>query len=483
MFDKVELDENNTKLSFTPPPSESVVGKSDSTFPSAADLSAFKKTPQDPEFGIIQVDYIQLGPGASYSPYLDEQDLLININNQIEIAKQNDDIMSLRSILQTYQPLHQSVQARKEKIDKCISALNDAKIAKAKLKKTPAADLTNENLDQWQNWNNIESTCNSLLKAHVANQAAREKINNERKQAEEYRKADEYQFLSSNTRKRPRSTQQEGFQEQGENGEQDFLEGDLLPITESRKKNPNEGKIISDAEWQKMISSAWTNKGFSGNDKKNQGLVLIPPNTIVCKICEKSNIQYKRLAQHISGQKHRSRLSAFRKGEMNEHQDSQSNTGDISITDDIEGNLAETTSSDEERSCKAEVLRLHQFLVEWRTGAIAKNGDCFKRLSNVISNDFRVVSTNGQIVNRTELLQEVIKSYNAFDEGTFKLDIRNFRLCRGGKTCLGTYEEWQRIGQTTTVRVSTVVLRRLKDSRLEWVHLHETWLPGRGPNS
>lgn len=467
MFDKID---NTTKPVLAPVevPTRITQGLHDNIFPTPAVLGAFEKSPQDPEFANIQVDYIQLGPGAAYSPYLDDQDLVFNVNNQIEIAKHNDDIASLRAILQTYKPLNQSVQARREKIDKCISALNDTKIAKAKLKSTPAADLTDEDLDQWQNWNDLESTCNSLLMAHVANQANRESINMERMRGGEGR------F----NRKRPRATQQLGEQEQGADDEQSEEEI-IMPIPETQKKNPNEGRIISAVDWEKMLSSAWTHKGFSGENKRNQGLVLYPPNTIFCKICNKSNIQYKRLSQHISGQKHQDLLPKFRK-EQTKKESLETRTGinGNSVADEIDREDIKKATSEGEKACKAEVIRLHQFLVNWRTGAIAKNENTFKLLSEVLSSDFQVVSADGDIIGRTDLLQEIIKSYNTYEKGDLTVDINNFRLIRSGKTCLMTYKEWQRIESTTTARIATVVFRRLKESRLEWVHVHETWVPG-----
>ena len=85
MFDKID---NTTKPVLAPVevPTRITQGLHDNIFPTPAVLGAFEKSPQDPEFANIQVDYIQLGPGAAYSPYLDDQDLVFNVNNQIEIV-------------------------------------------------------------------------------------------------------------------------------------------------------------------------------------------------------------------------------------------------------------------------------------------------------------------------------------------------------------------------------------------------------------
>jgi hypothetical protein len=48
----------------------------------------------------------------------------------------------------------------------------------------------------------------------------------------------------------------------------------------------------------------------------------------------------------------------------------------------------------------------------------------------------------------------------------------------GRETCLGTYEEWQEVGEERTGRVASVLFRRAPETPngVEWVHLHETWL-------
>jgi hypothetical protein len=53
-------------------------------------------------------------------------------------------------------------------------------------------------------------------------------------------------------------------------------------------------------------------------------------------------------------------------------------------------------------------------------------------------------------------------------------------------TIIMTYEEWQHTDiSTTTGRVSTVLFQVIADEqekdreRLKWLHVHETWLPGK----
>ncbi|CAB1072082.1 hypothetical protein D1AOALGA4SA_1436 [Olavius algarvensis Delta 1 endosymbiont] len=61
---------------------------------------------------------------------------------------------------------------------------------------------------------------------------------------------------------------------------------------------------------------------------------------------------------------------------------------------------------------------------------------------------------------------------------SFRIDIRHY-TCRFvfASWCLLTYEEWQ-YDCETTARVSRALFRRSSSHPgVEWVHLHETWLP------
>ena len=189
----------------------------------------FDKSPQDPEFVVIQTDWnLSL---KAYDPYLDEQDLLVNLDNQVDIAKRNDDIASLRSLLNQYKPLYQSVAARKQKIDKCITALNDTKTAKTKLKGIHAASITSHDLDQWQLWNDIETTCEALLAAHEANIDQR----TQQEQGGNEDRDDEELTTGSEKKKNPND-------DQGDNEDSNDEE-----ITgNEKKKNPNDDLTITE---------------------------------------------------------------------------------------------------------------------------------------------------------------------------------------------------------------------------------------------
>jgi hypothetical protein len=69
----------------------------------------------------------------------------------------------------------------------------------------------------------------------------------------------------------------------------------------------------------------------------------------------------------------------------------------------------------------------------------------------------------------------------AFGQQPTKFTIRNVTL--RGDAAVGTYEEWQAADANLTGRISTAVLTPKSDmpNGLQWMHLHETWLPDARP--
>ena len=66
------------------------------------------------------------------------------------------------------------------------------------------------------------------------------------------------------------------------------------------------------------------------------------------------------------------------------------------------------------------------------------------------------------------------------DHVSFRVEVRNFRHRRTeGALCLVTYQEWQHLSGTATGRLSSAWFRARSDTPhgVEWLHVHETWLP------
>ena len=139
-----------------------------------------------------------------------------------------------------------------------------------------------------------------------------------------------------------------------------------------------------------------------------------------------------------------------------------------------------------ETLCEQEVRTFHAFLRDWLAGAVPRTAETFARFSGVMGDGLEVISPRGTITGRDSLVDEFegLHGQLAADADEFEIWIENVR-CRWleGDHALVTYEEWHRRRGATSARLSTALFRRAPaaPSGVAWVHVHETWLPGRAP--
>lgn len=124
-----------------------------------------------------------------------------------------------------------------------------------------------------------------------------------------------------------------------------------------------------------------------------------------------------------------------------------------------------------------EIRRLHEFFVEWYAGTVDRS--TFDRMDEALEEEFRMVTPDGTLHTRADVLEMVRGSYGRNDPGEFEIDIRNVER-RSGFTDHATvrYEEWQTTPDGTSGRISTALLRDEEDAPagIVWLDLHETWL-------
>lgn len=138
--------------------------------------------------------------------------------------------------------------------------------------------------------------------------------------------------------------------------------------------------------------------------------------------------------------------------------------------------------SNHAEACAAEVTELHRFFVEWMTAAVPRRAEVFSRAGNVFAPEFLIVSPRGSATARGQLIIELEGAHGA--RPGFEIWIENYQCRRVlGDLCLVTYEEWQRLNGETTGRLSSALFRRqdAAPNGVEWLHVHETWLPGKAP--
>lgn len=125
--------------------------------------------------------------------------------------------------------------------------------------------------------------------------------------------------------------------------------------------------------------------------------------------------------------------------------------------------------------CAREIEALHEFFVEWYTGATAE----FGRVEAALAPSFEIVSPDGATLDRERILERVREKHDTYAPGEFDIDIRNLTpVERGEGYAVVRYEEWQTTPEGETSRVSTVVFStdERAPGRLSWVTVHETWL-------
>ena len=130
---------------------------------------------------------------------------------------------------------------------------------------------------------------------------------------------------------------------------------------------------------------------------------------------------------------------------------------------------------------QAEIEDLHQFFVDWFSGSLPQTDAAFHRFSNVMATDMHIVSPDGQIQNRDQLIEGLWQAHGCRkgDHPSFRIWIENVRVRSSlNSAILATYEEWQAIKGDQTRRLSTVLFREKEETPngLEWIHVHETWL-------
>ncbi len=125
-----------------------------------------------------------------------------------------------------------------------------------------------------------------------------------------------------------------------------------------------------------------------------------------------------------------------------------------------------------------EVVRLHDFFVDWMTGTIEQSDENFLQFANSMSDDFYIVAPSGQLTEREALVSGLHSTYNK--RVGLRIWIENVKLRHMlNDTIVATYEEWQSLEGKTTARLSTVIftLDDTVPNQLLWRCVHETWLP------
>jgi hypothetical protein len=126
---------------------------------------------------------------------------------------------------------------------------------------------------------------------------------------------------------------------------------------------------------------------------------------------------------------------------------------------------------------KQEIVELHRFFEDWFRGELPSTEGVFSRFSTVTGADFVIITPTGQLIERAELIPNLRAAHGSRPDVRIWIEGAKLRQ-QLGDIRIATYEEWQRQGESTSARLSTVVFREQAGvaNSLVWLHVHETWL-------
>lgn len=129
----------------------------------------------------------------------------------------------------------------------------------------------------------------------------------------------------------------------------------------------------------------------------------------------------------------------------------------------------------EPSSFEAEVRELHAFFERWYSGQADPSE--FSRL-DVLADAFTMIGPDGRTA-RVDEVREMVRG--AYAQRPIEFTIKNVAVRSDSPVV--TYEEWQTDSGVVTGRLSTAVMAPAAHlpNGLQWLHLHETWLPDSRP--
>ena len=160
------------------------------------------------------------------------------------------------------------------------------------------------------------------------------------------------------------------------------------------------------------------------------------------------------------------------------------------------------------KRCENEIVELHQFFEDWFMGRLNNSDQAFRRVEDVMARGFTMVSPEGRVTGRTDLLHSLRSAHGAYAlGGAISIRVANIlerpfsesnersdpgdplagsptplrdtdNMLASSDITLVTYEEWQDEGSGERGRISSALFRSRvgTPNGLEWLHVHETWL-------
>ena len=138
-------------------------------------------------------------------------------------------------------------------------------------------------------------------------------------------------------------------------------------------------------------------------------------------------------------------------------------------------------NAERRRGLQREIEELHIFFEAWFRAEIEPDESGFSRVAGVLASEFCIVTPAGELIERDALLENLRAAHGKRAGVRLRIEDVRPRFAAGG-IVVATYIEVQEEEQSATRRLSTVVFAEKpgKPNRLEWLHVHETWLSDAG---
>ncbi len=126
-----------------------------------------------------------------------------------------------------------------------------------------------------------------------------------------------------------------------------------------------------------------------------------------------------------------------------------------------------------------EVTALHQFFEAWLSGSVDKSREVYNRFENAMAEDFVMVPPGSNLLPR-DIIMDIFWEEHGTKPTSFKIEIRN-PVARevADSLFLVSYEEWQ-FDPEQSARVTTALMKE-NPSGIQWLSVHESWLPEHAP--
>ena len=121
-----------------------------------------------------------------------------------------------------------------------------------------------------------------------------------------------------------------------------------------------------------------------------------------------------------------------------------------------------------------EIYELHSFFESWYRGEIQNTDKEFSRLEGVLAPEFTLITPDGHVVERDQLLALMRAEYATKPD--IKIQVENCRLrFADDNIFVVIYEERGVLKERQKTSLITAILRKnqRKKNELDWIHIHE----------